>query len=134
MIIISAHTEEEEQEIAALLEQTLKDRDVQLLQNDGQELNIEATAQSIAYNAKQLRIYTGRLERNTRNIEQTFRKLEAHLGVIASYVLTLIIEQGDDPETLKRLLSQREWRIQQDAMTNPPVIGGGRITHGRTDQ
>ena len=107
MIIIRAESEQEEQEIAALLEQTLKGRDVDVFQNDNDEHTTEDILTFLAYNTKQVRIYIGRIERNTRSIETQLKEVNKNLAPLAAYATRELIDSGDDPEFLKRLERQR---------------------------
>lgn len=124
MIIIKSP---DEAATTAAIERALQGHDdVEIFQSEEDEYSTEELMTMMVYNAKQSRVYIGRLERNTRRLEEDLRQMLRYLEPLATFATLMIIEQGEDVELLNDLRKKREQKIAYEAAKNPPTIGGGR--------
>jgi hypothetical protein len=125
MIIIRANTEQEEQEIAALVEQALKGREVDVFQNENAEHTVEDIMTFLAYNTKQVRVYVGRIERNTRLIEQELRQIGRYLAPVSALATAYLIEKGDNERLLHQLERERAFQAEKEMEIRPRAEHSG---------
>lgn len=127
MIIIKSP---DEAAATAAIERALQGQDdVEIFQSEDDEYTAEELMTMLAYNAKQTRVYVGRLERNTRRMEEDLRQMGRLLEPLATLATSIIVEQGDDAELLSTLRRERERKLAFEAAQNPPTLGGK--THER---
>jgi hypothetical protein len=118
MIII--RSEKEAAVVAALDKLFQGDESVSILQSED-EVTMEELAASMAFNAKQSRIYIGRLERNTRKLDESMRAIERYLEPMAAYFAYLLAETGIDEVGANDLRRKRE--IREQTIHTPKIDG-----------
>lgn len=107
----------------AAIERALKGQEVDIFQSDDETYTTEELLKMLAYNAKQTRIYVGRLERNTRRLEEDVRSVSRLLEPLATYMTYLLAETGDDPVLLEQLRKNRERQKAMEEAKNPVMLG-----------
>jgi hypothetical protein len=83
---------DDEAAIVARIEKELRGEDIEIFQSDDTEYSMEQVLAFLGYNAKQTRIYVGRLERNTRRIEEDIRASSRLLEPMAAF-FTIMLEE-----------------------------------------
>lgn len=87
MIIIKG---DDEAAIVARIEKELKGEEVDIFQSDETTYSMEQVLGFLGYNAKQARVYIGRIERNSRRLEENIRDTNSLLEPISMYFSALV--------------------------------------------
>lgn len=92
MIIVKAETREEEQELVATIKKVVGDREV--LQREDEEFTHEDLEAVNTMNLDQIRIYVGRLVRNTGNLVDELKRMNRSLEPVGA-LAALDLKQRD---------------------------------------
>jgi len=92
MIIIQPQNEDEERNILTAVEKALRGVDADIYASD-EGGSIEEIAAYIAYNTKQQRIYTGRLERNSRRMQEELTGLNRLFEPVSAFFAELMEQE-----------------------------------------
>ena len=120
MIIIKS---QDDAATTALLERALKGQDIDIFQSDDDEYTPEELMSMLAYNAKQSRIYIGRLERNTRRLEEDMRSVARLLEPIASLATYQLEQTGEPMGILHGARVRREAEVAKQSVLSPNLKG-----------
>lgn len=110
-----------ESAIAAAIERQFKDGELEILQSEDEQYTTEEILRFLAYNTKQLRVYVGRLERNTRRVDDGIGDLIKTLEPISAFFTFLLAENGVDESLAKMLLSHRKATAASHLKPKPEI-------------
>jgi len=101
----------DEAAIVARIERELKGEEVDIFLSDDIDFSLEQVLAFLGYNAKQTRVYIGRLERNSRKLEEDVRELNALLTPMSMFFARMIEDMYPDhmlPQSIRVNKERRE--------------------------
>lgn len=111
MIIIKG---QDEAAIVARIESELKGEEVDIFQADDTDYTMEQVLAFLGYNAKQARVYIGRIERNTRKVDEDIRATNELLVPISMYFSYLCQESLPESQLTMRMRQDKAQRLRAE--------------------